>query len=143
MNKERLLNVAKALRESPNPDHFDMRRYVNQCGTPACAFGHYAARDDLQDAFSINTTQDPNRWPHQGVYLRATAAEIHFGRPEVLSHFDLAPWQLNELFGSADDYEEDGDYDELSVPSYARLARTCKTPGEAADYIERFVAQNG
>lgn len=142
MNKEALLNVAKALRESPNPEQFDMSRYVNACGTPACAFGHYAAREDLQEVFSINTTADPNRFPHQGVHLRATEVQVNYAQPLVVEHFGLKHWQLNELFGSADDYEEDSENEEYGAPTYALLARTCKTPNEAADYIERFVAKH-
>src|SRR6187551_2522759 len=48
---KRLMNVAKALRESPNAGRFDMGCYIhsgseeegekNWCGSPACALGHY------------------------------------------------------------------------------------------------------
>ena len=33
---KRLLNVARALRESKHPEQFTMTEYVNPCGTPAC-----------------------------------------------------------------------------------------------------------
>lgn len=63
----RLLNVARALRESPNPKAFTMLRFVHGddsfsntvgsaadwCGTPACALGHYGSRTDLQKIVKI------------------------------------------------------------------------------------------
>ena len=53
--RQRLLNVVRALRESPKPKAFSMDWYgygpneAFPCGTPQCALGHYAAREDLQD----------------------------------------------------------------------------------------------
>lgn len=126
MNKERLLNVAKALRESPNPEQFSMKRHVNTCGTPACAFGHYAARADLQSEFSINTAEDPMRFECDGVYRLANGEAIPTGYDmrEVREHFGLTPVQIDDLFCSSGC---DG----------------AKTPIEAAEYIERFVAEQG
>lgn len=116
MNKERLLNVARALRESPNPDRFDMSMYVHSCGTPACALGHYAHRTDLQDVFVIDEDGDllvredgGLRWAQNPM----TAADIHFG---------LAREFGNELF------DTDG-------------CGGAETAIEAAEYIERFVAR--
>lgn len=142
MNKERLLNVAKALREAIHPEQFDMERHVHPCGTPACAFGHYAAREDLQDEFSINTTNDPTRCRSEGVHWRATGEGLFNGYADrrVLRHFGITDRQAEELFGAASDFEEDSDDD--FGGTHARLARTTKTPAEAADYIERFVAEH-
>jgi hypothetical protein len=49
----RLLNVALATREASRPDLFRMGAFFHydECGTPACAFGNYVARTDLQDRF--------------------------------------------------------------------------------------------
>jgi hypothetical protein len=126
MHKERLLNVAKALRESKNPEQFSMTRHVNACGTPACAFGHYAARGDLQSEFSIDTEQDPSRWPSDGVYhlIDGLAHPCSFDMSSVREHFDLSPAAIELLFGG------DGCGD-------------AKTAIAAAEYIEHFVAEHG
>lgn len=59
MNKERLLNVAKALRESTTPpDLFTMRFVMRECGTPACALGHYAARGDSAKEVATQLTAE-------------------------------------------------------------------------------------
>lgn len=123
MNKERLLNVARALRESKNPEQFTMLRHVNTCGTPACAFGHYAARADLQDEFSINTQEDPCRFAADGVYHHRDGLKVPCGFDElaVLKHFDLSLAAVEDLFGGCG-------------------CNDAKTPLEAAEYIERFVA---
>lgn len=74
--KTRLLNVAKALRESPNPQKFDMGKWGHFCGTPACALGHYAAREDLQSDFSLSFWQGNLEFP--GNDHNAAICE-HFG----------------------------------------------------------------
>jgi hypothetical protein len=127
MNVERLLNVAKALRESKNPEQFSMARHVNTCGTPACAFGHYAARTDLQNEFSINTAEDSARWPSDGVYFHhddGGTSACGFDETAVLEHFDLSLADIEMLFGG-------------NGCGYA------KTTIEAAKFIERFVAEHG
>lgn len=121
MNIERLLNVAKALRESKRPGNFTMRRYVNVCGTPACAFGHYAAREDLQDDFSINTKEDPHRHFDEGVHDRQTGAPIMYDAEKVCEHFGATYEQLVPFF----EYNGCGN---------------AKTASEAAEWIERWVA---
>ena len=88
MNKERLLNVAKACRESPNPSMFTMNRYGHNCGTPACALGHYAARGDLQDEFYLSSSGCFVAHGGGGVYMR------------TLEHFGITTDQEDELFGS-------------------------------------------
>jgi hypothetical protein len=135
LNKQRLLNVAKALREAPVPEKFDMGRHVHTCGTPSCAFGHYAARSDLQDEFSIDSSRESAHLPYQGVYLK-NGAGICFSDDVVLTHFDLDEDDIGELFGSMAANPTDN-----NPETYARLARTCQTPIEAAEYIEQFVAR--
>lgn len=114
MNIQALQNVAKACRESQNPDKFDMAIYGWGCGTPGCALGHYAARRDLQDLLMLSKDGD----------LQFTD-ERHASRlfPEVLQHFDLNINQLDELFNI------DG-------------CNNARTPEEAATYIEEFIKQN-
>lgn len=86
--RKRLLNVARALRESRNPDEFTMEKTHHECGTPACAIGHYAARRDLQREFTLKSalgsTDGDGEW--------AYAAQRHFGL-EGLATVEL-------LFGS-------------------------------------------
>lgn len=129
MNKERLLNVAKALRETKFVAEFDMSRHVTECGTPACAFGNYAARYDLQDTFITFATTDRAA----GILTRIDGKYAGYTSDAVLDHFDITSEESNELFGSGRDRLDDED------STYGRLDRTCKTPEEAAAYIERFV----
>lgn len=113
MNNERLLNVAKALRESPKPRDFSMGRYVNHCGTPACAFGHYASRNDLQqfckfDQISIVSFDDED-------------SLVDYDDPETCEHFGVTRDESILIF------REDG-------------CGRAKTAVEAAEFIENFVA---
>jgi len=115
---QRLLNVALALRESRNPDQFQMGCYVNGCGTPACAIGHYASRADLQDLFAIRNGDD-------FVYADSTPDWEYGGLADydddrVLEHFGITAYEAEALFGG-------------------RGCDYAKTANEAADFIERFV----
>jgi len=121
MNKERLLNVAKALRESANPNDFHMTDYVNDCGTPACALGHYAFRTDLQKLCVIKVREDD----YFSVEYRVHDDERGYDRldyddPPLLEHFGISAEEALELFGGEG-------------------CGNAKTPIEAADYIEHFV----
>ena len=113
---ERLLNVVRALRESPLPQAFTMVSFVwgsgNQhpCGTPACALGHYAARADLQGAFIVNRTFG---------YMCPTNSELSTCA-NSMEHFDLTEREHFELFGT------DG-------------CGQARTTEQAARYIEAFV----
>lgn len=114
MNKQRLLNVAKALRESPDPTHFTMGVYGHACGTPACAFGHYAERRDLQSEFILccglvsSVRHDGTREP--------------WTTQSVADHFGIGTEEVDELFAG------DGCGEATTIE-------------RAAAYIERFVAR--
>lgn len=114
MNKERLLNVARALRESPNPVMFDMGLYNYVCGTPGCAFGHYVARSDLQSEFGF-----ANGWP---VFLK-TGEDAGAFSDESAAHFELDPQAIAILFDT-------------------HGCGGAKTALAAAEYIEAFVARH-
>jgi hypothetical protein len=119
MNKERLLKVARALRESREPKKFTMEKYGHSCGTPACALGHYASRRDLQHTFVLKTDEYGgcsvyNKSDHHAGYLSGEAEE-HFGLDEL---------QIHLLFG----------------PGGCGGAKTTK---QAARFIEKFVARGG
>lgn len=122
MNKKRLLNVAKALREAPNPKQFTMLRFgrsgANRCGTPCCALGHYAARKDLQQTFALNAN---------GQLCRADDPRLGFigiDNPLVQEHFDISLGQTGELFDSEG-------------------CDSATTVERAAQYIENFVKRDG
>jgi hypothetical protein len=118
MNKERLLNVAKALRESKNPERFSMKTFIHGkwgetpehwCGSPACALGHYVARPDLQSEFYVHESHMLRRNTHKAVFTQG-----------FVDHFGIEFEEYDELF------DEQG-------------CGNAKTPEEAAQYIERFV----
>ena len=123
MNKvqaRRLLNVARALREAPDPAKFSMHAYCdNTCGTPACALGHYAARGDLQRLLAIRVDPSDGRklWWMQ---LRDGDRTVSHRSEAVLDHFGIDGYETDELFGG------DG-------------CGGAWTPKQAARYIERFV----
>lgn len=127
MNTERLLNVAKALRESPAPDRFTMES-IHACGTPACALGHYAARPDLQSEFRL-------QMPYG--FEMANGAEMtpELDGPEICGHFGISKQQALQLFSDSQDYDDE------RGPIGAGCG-DAKTAIEAAEYIERFVADH-
>jgi hypothetical protein len=119
----RLLNVAKALRESPNPDKFTMGLFgtVNGCVTPACALGHYASRPDLQRTFKLEEKQ--NTYGIINVWLCLVDEPTRtpeFASEHVQNHFDISEAEADELFS----------------PQGCDEARE---PVAAAAYIEAFV----
>jgi hypothetical protein len=124
VHKERLLKVARALRESAVPEDFTMRCFVNECGTPACALGHYAARRDLQRAFRISAEEgtDVDGNPAVYYYIRSKDGVYIAHDVEPVEHFGLDEEQAEELFGG-------------------HGCGNAKTPKAAARYIERFVAR--
>lgn len=131
--RTRLLNVAKALRESQNPEAFDMDFYVHgdgwapdsaesgfDCGTPACALGHYASRTDLQKTFKIVKERDLyTEAPKAELCLRDGSGAI-YQEPEVGAHFGLDVGECEDLFGPLG-------------------CGGAKTPKAAAKFIEKFV----
>lgn len=136
MDADRLLNVAKALRESPNPDKFDMGSYVHPCGTPSCAFGHYALRSDLQSEFTAHAA--PNFW--QGVDIVGGKLDISYADERVLDHFEITENQADQLFGDPGLAKDRVMAEE--IPESAFLSLNARTANEAADWIERFVAKH-
>jgi hypothetical protein len=128
MNKERVLNIAKALRESPNPDRFAMYDY-GSCSTPMCAFGHYAHRTDLQSEFKMSE------------YGPVTVDDecIDHLDPQVLEHFDFASEEeANQFFGchiAAREAKKRGHAGPFLVDE-------ATSASAAADWIERFVAKH-
>lgn len=116
IHAQRLLNVARALRECPDPSRFTMSREFHDCGTPACAWGHYVARTDLQDEFTIN----PGRMGY--AIHRDGATFVTYSADEVLQHFGITQTETCELFSM----------------NGCGLAITAL---QAATYIERFVAR--
>jgi hypothetical protein len=116
IHNKRLLNIAKALREDPDPDDFCMSSFTNQCGTPACALGHYADRRDLQDAFSLSK-EGYLTVLEDGLVVEEIRYVTDF---PITDHFNLSDEEADELF------EIEG-------------CGNAQTNIEAAEYIERFV----
>jgi hypothetical protein len=125
VNKGRLLNAVKALRESTRPDLFTMDRYVydwsymercggeNLCGTPGCVLGHYASRRDLQDFLLIDSRYFLR-------YAKYEYRSVIFDDRPVCNHFDITEDEADLLFGP-------------------RGCNNARTSIEAADFIEEFV----
>lgn len=101
--RKRLLNVALALRddyerrkklpvEAVANDSFDMEYYFRPCGSPACALGSYALRQDLQSEFTMR-----NNW----IDLAAGVTDLFcYSSPEVLRHFGINDEEASLLFSS-------------------------------------------
>jgi len=121
----RLRSVITALREAPNPLAFDMGQYVYDgddgfdCGTPACALGHYAARTDLQKTFKIRANAQ-----HQVADIMADEQTIQAPseEPAVQEHFGMTSEEVEDIFG-------------------AEGCGGAKTTKAAIRYIERFIAK--
>ena len=116
IHRKRLLNVARALREDPDPERFTMA-YFSSCGTPACALGHYAFRKDLQKTFYLRKERG---W--LGL-VKSRKEDLGIDSDHVLDHFGIEMGESEELFG---DHGCGG----------------AKTPIEAATYIEKFVERH-
>lgn len=125
MHADRLLNVAKALRESPNPEQFTMGRVSNPCGTPACAIGHYVARPDLQSDFKPvppdhHLMSDTGGTGH---VLLSDGKAVFFSSKQLRDHFDLDECDFDDLFNGSWGCDD------------------ARTALQAAEYIENFVAR--
>ncbi len=121
IHKERLTSVVKALRDSPDPERFNMDRLTHPCGAPACALGHYAARDDLQEMFVL--VPQEHWYPGSGLRLKAAPTkQVSYTSRVVREHFGLTPAETHELFSASGCGE-------------------AKSADQAAMYIERFVAR--
>lgn len=112
MRFDRLLNVARALRESPNPDEFSMEHFGSSCGTPMCALGHYAARRDLQQEFLLSSS---------GALQTKYGKDVWFDDDQMVRHFGISEEMADRLFG-------------------AEGCGNAETALEAAEFVERFVA---
>lgn len=116
----RLLNVARACRESEHADKFSMEEYAHPCGTPGCALGNYAMRQDLQKTFGLTTSPIHGRpW-----LMWKSISLVYFDSLKVMDHFGLIDGEAWELFSLAG-------------------CNNAQTPEEAADYIEQFVRDKG
>jgi hypothetical protein len=136
VNKQRLLDVARACREAPEPEKFTMENFANACGTPACALGNYAVRRDLQDKFELNTS-DYYRVPW--LFFDGHPSSYHYR--EVTEWFGISYADAEELFSAAGCggrvevvEDEDGDAEDVVYP--------ITDPIKAAEYIEDFVRRH-
>ena len=120
MNAEKLLKLADIL-DAAHEAHqrkggpgYDQRRYTHSCGTPACAFGHWAAAHP--DRFEII---------HRAFIRLREPRELQLLHPSAIAtmEFDLTYGQALELFGV------DG-------------CGGATTHKQAAEYIREFVERN-
>ena len=117
--QKRLKNLVRVLKDAHRRGlRFEMGQWgyesddENKCGTPACAFGHYAARVDVQKAFKLN---------HHGDVIRRDGRHARNDTFALIKwHFGLYSHEAVLLFG----------------PDGCNFA---KTPLQAAEYIERFM----
>jgi hypothetical protein len=108
---------------------------MHPCGTPSCAFGHYAVRSDLQCEF----TAQASPLPWEGVLLARSGEKVHYNDEEVLQHFEITEPDSERLFSSEWNAAELVEEEERDPRAF--LALSVKTANEAADWIERFVAE--
>lgn len=127
VQKKRLLNVARALREARGEAKrafhmgtfvYDRRIGQYACGTPGCALGHFAAREDLQRLMRINRIGEV-------LYKKD-------GEPLLLMD-DCSYEDLQEYFGIS--------YDEFQEIFRSDGCGEAQTTIQAARYIEKFVAR--
>ena len=107
--------------------------YAHPCGTPGCALGHYAAREDLQSDFRIGNDVLADLF--NTIVSRRTGKALTLTSREVCEHFGIDHYQARMLFGPP-------------LPPYGRqtddrVAHHATTPTEAAEWIERFIANGG
>lgn len=121
INDIALLNVARAVLEAPEPEHFDMTVYGRD-GKPCCALGHYAMRYDLQNIFAGIGTSSETFVNQYFLISRRTGEAISQFDEDVIDHFGVIPNEMLELFG----------------PCGCNYA---DTPQEAAQYIYDFVTR--
>jgi len=164
MHKERVLNLARALEEGPQDKaalqkffknflgretHFDMSKVTHPCGTPACVWGHYVARGDLQQTFK----------PHPESAMSVALAEappdafgVYYGAQVVRDHFGLSLEDLERLFAAPHDAcnceddacncDDDDDHDHHNPNCiWHGGCGGAETPEEAVAYIRAFVAK--
>ena len=115
MNRQQaqnLLDVASILRDLPDDADFAMHSVSFECGTPACAWGHYAARSDIQDSFIMNSRGEVSE-------ARTGMIACYCGL-EMQQHFGINMIEAIELFGSTG-------------------CGDAKHPLQAARYIEKFL----
>lgn len=93
MKTERLLNVAKACRETKYPNQFTMSKFGWRCGAPGCALGNYAVREDLQDEFSLDAQTHELR-------LRRIPGFVGVDDERLLRHFGIDYATSQKLFGT-------------------------------------------
>lgn len=117
MNKERLQNVIRAIREGRKED-FSMTSWATPCSSPACALGHYAFRQDLQEVFKLHSN---------AVFIGASSQpDAVYGG--VAMHFDISGDEARDLFASSGCRRVGNDEN--------------ITAEDAMEYFENFIAEH-
>jgi hypothetical protein len=119
--EKRLRDVAKACRETKFPEKFNMGYECDYiCGTPMCAIGNYAARQDLQTFLFIENVSDEEKPRFRVTFGNDIEPDIFWEEARFLEYFGIHREQSTDLFG----------------PNGCDKA---KTPQEVADFIDRWI----
>ena len=83
MRTDRLRKLVQAVRECARPEKFTLDCWRHACGTPACPFGQYVARPDLQSAFEFQPSKMLTSPRMVGQPL------TRFGMGDIAEHFEI------------------------------------------------------
>lgn len=123
-----------------------MNQVIHPCGTPACVWGHYVARTDLQSDFVADL-----RCSAQARLVTGPSAGwgLSYNDEKVCKHFGLRVNDVERLFAAphdectcdrAADYWYDDDDHEGDCLWHGGCGGAT-TPEDAAAYIRAFVAK--
>lgn len=127
MNKEKLLAIAKCIREE-KVLKLDMETWKNQCGTAACAIGTAMVRGVLPELEFLwrKNIIDP-RIGHWQICLTGST-DVVMGFEAIAEALEICEEEAEALFG-AQNYETDDN---------GNINRE-----EVANYIENFIMTDG
>ncbi len=131
MNKRQIERFQKLIRstEDANPTTFNMKMIAydgdhtkHPCGTPACVFGNFAARTDLQKFIKIKvvTFAEDDLSTEIEIINSRTGREIWIDNEDVEDYFGLNENECRMLFST------DG-------------CGNAKTPQDAVKYLKTFL----
>jgi hypothetical protein len=117
-----VLDIADKGHELGDEKGYDQGKWVNECGSPACALGHYAAQYPKRFVLNPNWVSPVGGRPYPVIQLRGSDARLGPQSTGILEEFSITSSESEELFSG----------------SGCGDATTAK---EAAAYIRKFVAR--
>lgn len=146
-NAPAFLNLIRATEES-DPAYFNMEKYAS-CSTPACIYGNYAARSDLQPILKL--------WASNSSYSlqpcsTVVMCSVFKREPQFVPHthvlfldfMGLSRAEAEELFSSSETEAVEVEDDEGDMVEEERIVAGtsgcggAKTPAEAVAYLKTF-----